>query len=126
MLMKTTSPVTGPGVEGDQVRSISVGDEAETARSAGMRTAAITSPERTLESAQRALAETQQTVSHVDQFVTDNREGLDETLTDLRRSTQNLRELTQSVKERPWTLLRTAPVSEKPGLESSTSKEPRR
>ena len=82
--------------------------------------------ERTLESAQRALAETQQAVSHVDQFVTDNREGLEETLTDLRRSTQNLRELTQSVKERPWTLLRTAPVSEKPGLESSTSKEPRR
>ena len=82
--------------------------------------------ERTLESAQRALAETQQTVSQVDQFVTDNREGLDETLTDLRRSTQNLRELTQSVKERPWTLFRTAPVSEKPGLESSISKEPRR
>jgi phospholipid/cholesterol/gamma-HCH transport system substrate-binding protein len=82
--------------------------------------------ERTLESAQRALAETQQTVSHVDQFVTDNREGLEEMLTDLRRSTQNLRELTQSVKERPWTLIRTVPVPEKPGLEPSTSKEPRR
>jgi hypothetical protein len=58
--------------------------------------------------------------------VTDNREGLDETLTDLRRTAQNLREFTQAVKERPWTLLRTAPVSEKPGLESSTGKEPRR
>jgi ABC-type transporter Mla subunit MlaD len=82
--------------------------------------------ERTLESAQRALAETQQTVAHVDHLVTDNREGLDETLTDLRRTAQNLREFTQAVKERPWTLLRTAPVSEKPGLESSISKEPRR
>ena len=86
----------------------------------------FTALERTLESAQRALAETQQTVSQVDQFVTDNREGLDETLTDLRRTAQNLREFTQAVKERPWTLLRTAPVSEKPGLESSTGKEPRR
>jgi phospholipid/cholesterol/gamma-HCH transport system substrate-binding protein len=86
----------------------------------------IAEVERTLEIAQRTLAETQQTVSHVDQFVIDNREGLDETLTDLRRSSQNLRELTQSVKERPWTLLRTEPVAEKPGLESSTSKEPRR
>ena len=86
----------------------------------------ITEVERTMEVAQRALAETQQTVSHVDQFVTDNREGLDETLTDLRRSSQNLRELTQSVKERPWTLLRTVDVPEKPDLDSSTSKEPRR
>jgi phospholipid/cholesterol/gamma-HCH transport system substrate-binding protein len=86
----------------------------------------IAEVERTLEGAQRALAETQQTVSHVDQFVTDNREGLEEMLTDLRRSTQNLRELTQSVKERPWTLIRTVPVPEKPGLEPSTSKEPRR
>ena len=82
--------------------------------------------ERTLESAQRALSETQRTVSRVDQVVIDNREGLEEMLADLRRSSQNLREFTQSLKERPWTLLRPAPVPEKPGLESSTAKEPRR
>ena len=62
--------------------------------------------ERTMTGARRVIAD-------LDAVVSANRYNIDDTLENFRVASENLRELTGSVKQRPWTLIRGKPASDR-------------
>jgi phospholipid/cholesterol/gamma-HCH transport system substrate-binding protein len=65
---------------------------------------------KSVEELRSALATANQVADQLENTLSANGENIDEILSNFREASQNLRELTETLKQRPYTLLRSAPV----------------
>jgi phospholipid/cholesterol/gamma-HCH transport system substrate-binding protein len=86
----------------------------ETAANANRTIDEIRDPVKTdLAELQRTMTGARRLIADLNAVVSANRYNIDDTLENFRVASENLRELTTSVKQRPWTLIRGKPVSDR-------------